>query len=318
MGNCIICTGKSETKGENTSSNIQKQKIQTEDNGNHIETIGNEQEEYNKTKKQEKANQIEENNERQVVRKGNSSEEPKNQEVPNKNEENKEEREDDFHLLYQSQNDVNNVNENQKYDQKNRPIPQRKETGVSQNQGEFCLFSTVNEYTPTIDQELQDEIDDYSESFFYAFNQLRANPSNFLNLAKEFKIEKLFKEAIKNKSYTKKLRPQKDYYRTLKSKSIEYFEKGQGYLGIISNLRDSKAFINNELKIYLGRYELKEKMENLNEWMDYCRRGVCDILAKNNKVNLLVLDSYKANICCVINKKENVVNSVLVFFDEKN
>lgn len=166
---------------------------------------------------------------------------------------------------------------------------------------------------PPLNKSELGKINDFSDGFFKAYNQIRRTPKNYMALADEFGISNLFRGA----SGITPSAPNIDYYDTAKEKIIKIFDEKKDKSDIIEELKNCNEYNGLNVDVYFGRIELIPRPSRNDEWMDYCRKGVCDIFSRyaQDDINLLTKPADYATFICVIDELKSVVNTVMVTFN---
>lgn len=199
-------------------------------------------------------------------------------------------------------------------EERNREIAQDITTDEPKPEYEFKPIISTECNRPPLNKSELGKINDYSDGYFKAYNQIRRTPKNYMGLADEFGIQNLFKNA----SGITPAAPNQDYYEIAKEKIIEIFDNKKEKEDIINDLKNSEEFKGKSVDVYFGRYELIPRPSKNDEWTDYCRKGVCDIFSRyaQDDINLLTKPADYATFVCVIDELKSVVNTVMVTFNE--
>ena len=173
-------------------------------------------------------------------------------------------------------------------------------------------LTMIKNFLPLTKEEIS-KINDYSEGYFEAFNDLRIEPEFFLSLAKEFNISELFTDVTELPPSETNM----DYYDLCKEKIIEFGNQKKTKDDFIRELQNREELQGTKVEVYFGRQLLIPRPSRNEDWLDYCRRGVCDIFSRYSEenINLLTKQAECVIFVCIVDDYKSVVYSAMILFN---
>ncbi|MCQ2816317.1 MAG: hypothetical protein MJ252_03525 [archaeon] len=166
---------------------------------------------------------------------------------------------------------------------------------------------------PELSDREREQINPFSDGYFKAYNQLRRNPKNYTHIAEEFGLSDMFDKATEAEAAS----PTKEFYDLAKEKVIEMFNGQKDKKDIKEELKKFPQFKDYDLDIYFGRIDYQPKSEKLEEFMNFCRRGVCDIINRYSEdEDLLSRKAEYSTFVCIIDEIKTLVNTVMIVFNK--